>query len=319
MKKKLNAAIIIIVGRPKLFKKTIKLFYENWNNKFKYPVYVHCLREVFTLKETREYKKKYQNIFFKNVHPQVPKHIKENELFYNRVYNNYSFTNFNKGRLGYLHVLYFASNISSFGEKGCLCKEMKKYDYILRIDDDSWFRKKINFDFFKKIKKYPMGTAELKLTQNNKIHLTREKLFEFLQNYTKHNKIKVVNKTLLSILNQKNEKKLFNLKYTMGNFDLYNMKYFKSKKFYKFIKKVNKFGGQYKFRWADYDIINLFLYIYFSNPIFDLNLSKKIYYPAHPDAEVIIDDISIYGRFVNFILKRLKRYHYIIKTFFNVN
>ena len=63
------------------------------------------------------------------------------------------------------------------------------------------------------------------------------------------------------------------------------MKTFKSKKFKKFILGINRFGGQYKYRWADYDITNLFLYIYYKKPILDLNISEKLLKSSHPDAK----------------------------------
>tara|TARA_A100001015_G_scaffold296264_1_gene376330 strand:+ start:85 stop:1026 length:942 start_codon:yes stop_codon:yes gene_type:complete len=308
-----NAAIIILAGRKELFKKTLRYFYNNWNNKFNYPVFVHSLKDVFSNDEIFYLKKKYKNLYFERVYPEVPNHINEKDLFYNRVYNDYAYNNFNKGRLGYLHVCYFTSNVSSFGKKGCLCKKLKKFDYIMRLDDDVWFRKKINFDFFKKIKKYHMATGVLTVTKSRKIHLTREKLFSFIKNFTKRNKISIKNNLLKKIIKSNNEKNLFELPYSMGNFEIYNMKIFKSKKFRKFIFSINRFGGQYKYRWADYDITNLFLYIYFKNPILDLNISEKFLKSSHPEAKRIIDEMGFLQKINNFIIKRFKRFLYKIK------
>ena len=39
------------------------------------------------------------------------------------------------------------TNITSFGKLGCPVNELKNYDYLMRIDDDSNFKKEINFDF----------------------------------------------------------------------------------------------------------------------------------------------------------------------------
>ena len=308
-----NAAIIILAGRKELFKKTLRYFYNNWNNKFNYPVFVHCLRNVFSNDEIYNLKKKYTNLNFERVYPEVPNHINEKDLFYNRVYNDYAYNNFNKGRLGYLHVCYFTSNVSSFGKKGCLSKKLEKFDYIMRLDDDVWFRKKINFDFFKKIKKYHMATGVLAVVKSRKMHLTREKLFSFIKNFTKKNNISIKNNLLKNIIKSNNEKNLFELPYSMGNFEIYNMKTFKSKKFRKFILSINRFGGQYKYRWADYDITNLFLYIYFKNPILDLNISEKILKSSHPEAKRIIDETGFLQKIYNFIIKRFKRFLYKIK------
>lgn len=309
---KLNAAVIILVGRKELFKKTLGYFYKFWNKKYLYPVYVHCLREVFTEEEKSYFKKKYKNLYFERVYPKVPNHIKENELFYYRVYNDYAYNNFTKGRLGYLHVCYFTSNVSSFGKEGCLSSKLKNYDYIMRLDDDVWFRKKIKYDLFSKLKKYHMASGDVVLSKSRKIPFTREKLFNFLIKYTKKNKVNIKNKKLRSILNSGNEVSLNELPYTMGNFEIYSMKIFKSKKFQKFISNINKFGGQYKYRWADYDITNLFLYMYFKNPILNLNISDKVLKSSHPDAKRIIDDASLIEKILFFIHKRIRRFYYII-------
>jgi hypothetical protein len=322
MKEKLNAAIIILVGRPLLFHETLKLFYKNWNYKYNYPVYVHTFGEIFNNADKLYFKKIYKNIFFETIFPKIPNHIKKKELFYYRFYNDFAYHSFNSSRLGYLHMCNFTSNIASFGKTGCLSLKLKKYDYILRIDDDSWFIKKIKINFFNKLKKYPMATGRLTITKNSYVHLTREKLFFFIKKFIKDNKIKVANKKLKVILNLGDEKNLFNLQYSLGNFDLYNMKLFKSKRFSKFIKAVNSFGGIYKYRWADYDLINLYLYMYYKNPIYSLKLSKNKYSSAHPKTKKLryqenkLSNIFFLLRIVNqinfFIFKRIMRFLYTI-------
>lgn len=301
---KLNAAVLIPSGRPKLLKKTLKLFYKHWNNKFKYPIYIHTLGEVYSNIEKKYFLKKYDNLYFEIVNPKVPDHIKKKDLFYNRFYNTYVYDSFNIQRLGYLHSIYLGSNISSFGKVGCLSKKLAKYDYILRIDDDAWFRKKINFDMFKKVKNYPMATGKLTIDKRKKLQYTREKMFSFLKDYIKKNNIKVANKKLKKIFDSNDEKKLVLLPYSLGNFDLYNMKYFKSKNFKKFIRSINKFGGQYKYRWADYDITNLYVYIFSKKAIMDFNFPESIYKPSHPETFQINDKINFFSRLKYLIKKR---------------
>ena len=302
----LNAAIIIPSGRPKLLKKTLNSFYKNWNNKYRYPIYIHTLGEVYSEEEKKFFVKKYKNISFEIVNPKIPRHIKKKDLFFNRFYNKYAFNSFNQRRLGYLHICYFVSNVASFGKTGCLSKKLAKYDYIMRIDDDAWFRKKISFDMFKKCKNYPQATGRLSVAKSRKIPLTREKFFYFLKNYIKTNRIKVVNQKLKLVLSSNNEKNLSELSYSLGNFEIYNMKFFKSSKFKKYISCVNKFGGQYKYRWADYDLTNIFLYMFYKNPIFSFKFSEKTYKSSHPDAKKVFDSGSIFNRLIFYITKRLK-------------
>lgn len=289
MKKKLNAAIIILVARKKIFYQSLKLFYRNWNNSFKYPVHIHTFGNVFNKKEVFNLQNKYKNIFFHTIKTEIPNNLRFEDLFFYRFYNNFAFKSFNPLRLNYLHMCNFASNISSFGKIGCIDRELEKYDYLMRIDDDSWFKKKIRKDLFSSLKKKPMATGRLTITKNSKIHLTREKLFFFIKQYINKNKIKVKNKKLKKILLQNNEKEFSNLEFSLGNFDLYNMREFKSKRFKNFISAVYKFGGIYKYRWADYDLLNLYLYMFYQKPFYDFKFSEKIYSPKYPGSYKIYD------------------------------
>ena len=77
---------------------------------------------------------------------------------------------------------HFVTNITSFGKIGCISNHLKKYDYLMRIDDDSNFCAKINFDLFD-MKNNVFATG---YTWNNfswRQELTREKLWEFYKNY----------------------------------------------------------------------------------------------------------------------------------------
>ena len=156
-----------------------------------------------------------------------------------------------------------------------------------------------------------MASGVTSYTKSRKIHLTREKLFYFINQFIKRNKIKVKHDKLKKILELNDEKNLFNLPYSMGNFEIYKMETFKSKKFKKFILSINRFGGQYKYRWADYDITNLFLYIHFKDPILSFNFSKSILKSSHPDAKRIIDKSSLLEKIYFYITKRIKRFYYV--------
>jgi hypothetical protein len=115
-------------------------------HQYNYPIYVHTFGKIFSDSEKIAIKKKISPyIFFFEIKPKVPDNITEKEIFYNRNYNQYVVKNFSKKRLGFLHMCYFASNITSFGKRGCLVKNLKNYDYLMRIDDDSLIKKKYNF------------------------------------------------------------------------------------------------------------------------------------------------------------------------------
>ena len=293
MRKKLNAAIVILVARKKILYRTLDLFYINWNNFYKYPVHIHTFGRIFNDKEILQLQKKYTNIFFHSIKTKIPTNLEFKDLFFYRFYNNFAFKSFNPLRLNYLHMCNFTSNISSFGKTGCINKELEKYDYLMRIDDDSWLKNKINKDLFIALEKHPMASGRLTITKNSKIHLTRERLFFFIKNYVNKHKIKVKNNQLKKILNQKDEKKLSNLQFSLGNFDLYNMSEFKSKRFKKFINAVNKSGGIYKYRWADYDLLNLYLYMFYKKPLHDFKFSEKLYSDKYPGSKKIFGSSNL--------------------------
>ena len=108
--------------------------------------------------------------------------------------------------------------------------------------------------------------------------LTREKLWEFYKNYLNVYNIQPKNKILSEAVKNNNELKMHKLKWSAGNLNIYNMKFFNDPNWSIYLDKLNKFAGDYKYRWGDIETIGLFYYTYFEEPIYDLDLiSKKLY------------------------------------------
>ena len=147
--KKHNAAIYLLSSRVKLLEDCLFFLYKNWNKKYNYPVYVHHFDNIYSEKFKEKIKNRIsENIFFSQIDYEIPSHIEENELFYNRKYLKYVRNSFSKKRTGYLHMEHFVINITSFGAKGSLVSDLNKYDKLMRIDDDSYFKSEIDFDLF---------------------------------------------------------------------------------------------------------------------------------------------------------------------------
>ena len=53
---------------------------------------------------------------------------------------------------------------------------------------------------------------------------------------------------------------------------------------------VNKFGGGYKYRWVDIEVIGLFTYMYLDNPLVDFKL-KEFYNSKLPNTQCVYNDI----------------------------
>jgi len=314
---KKKAAIIILVARKDIFAKSIANFFENWNNQYNYPIYVHTFGKIFSDSEKIVIKKKISPyIFFFEIKPKVPDNITEKEIFYNRNYNQYVVKNFSKKRLGFLHMCYFASNITSFGKRGCLVKNLKNYDYLMRIDDDSLIKKKINFDLFDKLEKYPLATARLKISNRKDYLLVRENLLNFLKNFFISKRIKIKNSILAEAIKKNDENYLLRIPYSLGNFDLYNMRIIKASIFKEYIKKVNLFGGQYKYRWGDMEIINLFFYAFYKKPIYNFKFGKDTYIDKVKDAKPVY--YSPFTEKYNLNLNNFYSFYLKIKKIFNL-
>ena len=138
-----NAAIIILAARIPLLIEVLDKLHKNWNQKFKYPIYIHTFGKLInkTLKEKIERRFDVE-IYFCEVQTKFPDHIPEEELYYNRTYLDYVKKSFPKKRSGYLHMCYFKTNITKFGNLGCLDKSLKKYDKLMFYDDDNELKKK---------------------------------------------------------------------------------------------------------------------------------------------------------------------------------
>ena len=173
-------------------------------------------------------------------------------------------------------------------------KELENFDYLIRIDDDSWFKNKIDFDMFDELDKNNcyFGTG---FTWNSfgPNHLeTRHNLFNWIKNYIDKYKVNVKSKQLKESLDDKIDNKLFHtLDWNLGNLNIYNRKMFKTKEWEQYNYEFNKIAGGYRYRWGDIEVIGLFAYIHLDKPLFSLNLKTKDLYDAKlPNTKFIFDE-----------------------------
>jgi hypothetical protein len=283
-----NAAVYILSSRTDSLKRALELFYENWNNEHQYPVYIYHFDDIYSDEFISDVKDSVnENIEFIQIDYGVPSHIDESELFYNRRYLRYVQTSFPKSRLGYLHMEHFSSNFHKYGDKGCVGHELEQYDYIARIDDDSWFKEKIDFDFFDYAVDYPLATG---FTWNHVDlnHLeTRENLWQFYKDYLKKFDLSAENikdEQLRTAITDNNEMLMHSLKWSCGNFNIYNVKKFLEHGWGDWMEEINEYGGLYKHRWGDLEALGLFAYTHFDNPLCDLDLrNRELYEPKLPE------------------------------------
>ena len=85
-----KCAIVILAARINILTDTLNFFYKNWNNKHKYPIYIHTFGKLINENKNLEIHQKIdETIKFFEIYPEVPGHIKEEDLFYKRTYHQY--------------------------------------------------------------------------------------------------------------------------------------------------------------------------------------------------------------------------------------
>ena len=281
-----NAGIVILLARTKIFEKKLENFYKNFNFKYDYPIYLHTFGKLTDDNYLINLRKKFsKNIFLEEIDYEIPSHVNEEELFYNRTYNRYVRKNFSKKRIGYLHMLRFSANITSFGKIGCMSGKMSKFDKIMKFDDESWFKKKINFDLFDILEEYPMATGYADgdgVSEQTRAE-TSENLWEFYKFYLKKYSYDPVDQELREAVVKNNSNIINTLKFKCGNMELYNIEVIKKSRWQEYIDEVNLYAGDYKYRWGDNEVIGLFALTHFVKPFYDFKFKEKgIYYPSLP-------------------------------------
>ena len=294
-----KGCIFLISVRKNLLKDCLKYLDQSYNKKFNYPILIFYHGNIYDDEIFRDsiksinLKTEYR---FHKINSKLPSNIKEKDLFWN-LDNPYA-KSF-KGRIGYLHANYFWNNFMNF-------EELNDFDYLMRIDDDSWFKEQLDFDFFEELdnKNGLYGTAYT--WQNNQRALyTQYNLSNWIKNYVKKNNLKIRDKQLREALKGEINNDLFNsLKWSCGNCNIYKKEMFKSKNWNNYNREFNKIAGGYRYRWGDCEIISLYAYIHLKPALINFNLrSKNLYAPQLPNAEMVVSKRIV---FIEKIKKNLK-------------
>ena len=166
-----------------------------FNHKHNYPIIIFYHGSKY---DSQIFRNKIKNINkktefrFHKLKSNLPSHIKKEDLFWNLKDNKYA-KSF-KGRIQYLHANYFWNNFMNY-------EELKEFKYLMRIDDDSWFKNSIDFDFFDKLKESEclFGTGYTwKVSQN--LFETRTNLFKWIKYYVEKYNIEIMDKRLEKVL-----------------------------------------------------------------------------------------------------------------------
>ncbi len=274
-----DTAIFMLSSRTKLLPKCLSLFKKN--HPCTYPIYVYHYDDIYTEEEKRLAREAYNSeVNFIQLDYKIPENISPIEIFFNRKFIHYVKAWFPPERVGYLHMCNF------YTWQAFERPELQKYKYLMRFDDDSWFKEGFPVNLVEEYKKhenifciagYNMCPPE-KLGQNNID--TREMLFNFFKYYVDSRGIDVKNKRMKKIIQENNELE-FHKSAWKCDLNVWETSVFKSQQWIDWVTAVRDYGGIFKHRWGDIELQVMFAWMHYENGVIDLDLKNKGYYDSH--------------------------------------
>lgn len=297
LKKQPSICAYCMLHRHQTFKEVISNIRANVSLE-EIPFYTFSFRDSYSERRRRTIESEINNLKIKFIKQQMPKFIKEKDLFYNKIHIDYVKTSFPKSRKNYLHMCDFLSDPAS-------TPYINNYDIAVRFDDDSWFKAKIKFDFssFFNNKDKFIATSHVHTDNILKRRETKIGFFQATIDYCRENKITPKYNLLAKSISTENLELFHQLPWTSGNFNIYKMAFFKTEEWKHWRSYIAKKGGIFTNRWGDLEIIGTFVYIYYKDPIFNLDLYPNQYDQRKDNQSIIYFKKNLIFR----ILSRLKR------------
>lgn len=260
-----KACIVYISSRNKCLKYSMKSIWDNYNYKHNYPVYVHYFDDIYDSEEIREEitEGTSQIAHWRSVPYKTPDHIEEKELYYNRQDLWYVRNSFSIARKGYLHMCHFTSNMYNYENTN-----LHNYDYIMTHDDEAAYLEEPSFNPIDVMdnREELMGALAYKVggLKDGKPHQGyidgTVNLWEFTKGYLKHHKITPKLPQMQEIIENPD------MDWRMlPQPDTYVIKteMFETETWKNWITAVNKYGGNYKYRWGDCLVLGMYYHIHY--------------------------------------------------------
>lgn len=178
-----------------------------------------------------------------------------------------------------------------------------------RIDDDVFVHKKIDNNLFELMiaKNYKMATSNLWNSYKPNNRDTRYYLFDLYKKYIFSKNINPANLQLQEAIKLNNELLFHKLYWSTGHFNLYDQKYLRDdKRWHNWIEEVNKFGGIFKYRWGDLEIIGLYYYTYFEDPKLNLNFANSGHITDYSKGAKVVTDSNIFDYYIKKIYRKIR-------------
>jgi len=232
--KRINAAIAYLVrSKPKDIadlKRSLSLLDINFNDGFNYPVII--FHEDFSDNLMENIRKSTPSkLQFAQVKFDIPDFLNKDEIPEFVYVDGYEFS------IGFRHMCRFFS--------GLIFQQhvLKDYDYLWRLDSDSFILGKIDYDIFQFMQEnnYTYGY----------IHILKEHpdavkgFWDIVKKYIQENNIKP------TFLNNFTIDGIWDRSYYYANFEISKLDFWRSEYFLKYFDYIDKSGGIYKYRWGD--------------------------------------------------------------------
>lgn len=227
-----NAVIVYLSRKYDIndLKKSLKLLYKNYTKRFNYPILI--FHDDFTNEDQNLLLNIYSNIKFEKLEFEIPSWIEKSRI------NEGS----HKVRIAYMHMCRFFS--------GEIYKHdvIKKYDWYMRLDSDSYVHFPIKYDLFNFMERQGFIYGYLETTIKDLPEFVIG-LWELTKEYIQKNNIQP---TFLNKYLDKDGEWDRSLFYT--NFEISKLDFWRSEGYMEYYKMIDQNGGIYYSRWGDHTI-----------------------------------------------------------------
>ena len=222
-------------------KRSLALLDTHFNDRFHYPVVI--FHEDFKDDLIENVKRSSRSLLkFEKIEFKLPKFIDQNEIPKVIYVNNYPFS------IGYRHMCRFMS-MTIFQHP-----VIREYEYLWRLDTDSFILGKINYDIFEfmKLNGFIYGYLTIEKDKPEAI----QNLWVMTKNYIDN--LKITPKYLDRFISDGK----WDMSYYYTNFEISKINFWLSEGPSRFFEYIDNLGGIYKYRWGDHVIHLLTLSIF---------------------------------------------------------
>lgn len=278
----MTLASCVLIGRPELALETISELVRKSEILRSAPIFAFHFPDTLSSAEIQEIEKISNAVTVVETTLPLPRY-RDEEMFFSRK-NDYA-RRFGRGRIGYLDMCFWRSNL--FQEP-----VLHGFDYIVTFDDDSHFISSPDPYLRRAFETagWIIASAGTWNTFSQRTLDVRMNLMSFTRDFLSQNSIAPRDSTLALALESTDEARFHSMDWSMGNFNVYNRQAFLTQDWFRWIYSVNLFGGAYRFRWSDIEVLGLYGRIYLKDHLLDLGMiDGGAYSPDRPGTKMIVD------------------------------